>query len=163
MDAGFKYDIETGIVQAIKGKAGPQAIASLEAAGEIAIAARPTDNFSDEILMARAIGIQKKAERTLESHAKAVANKKADQETTNFGYNKTEVNNAGDYVINSFSAALKSQDRGDFKEGDVIIVKQKNQQTGQVEFRIKVYTGIPRAETPLGIFDTFFDAGVYTP
>ena len=163
MDAGFKFDIETGIVQAIKGKAGPQAIASLEAAGEIAIAARPTDNFYDDVLMARAIGIQKKAERTLESHAKAVANKRADQETTNFGYNKTEVNNAGDYVINSFSAALKSQDRGDFKEGDVIIVKQKNQQTGQVEFRIKVYTGIPRAETPLGIFDTFFDAGVYTP
>ena len=162
-DAGFKYDIKTGIVQAIKGRAGPQAVASLEAAGEIAIAAKPTDNFSDEILMARAIGIQNKAERTLRGHGRSVANRDADEETNEFDYNRTTINENGNYSVNSFAAALKNADAGGFKEGDVIIVKQKNKKTGNIELRIKVYTGIPRAETPLGIFDTFFDAGVYTP
>ena len=162
-DAGFKFDLTTGVLSAIEGRAGPQAIASLEAAGSIAITAQPTDNFVDGQLMKEAVKIKDKAERTLENHGKAVANKNVSKPTAKFSYNKTEVNDAGDYVINSFAAALKTQDVGGFKEGDVIIVKQKNQETGQVEFRIKVYTGIPRAETPLGIFDTFFDAGVYTP
>jgi len=161
-EAGFKYNIETGIVQVIAGKRGPQAVASLEAAGEIALAANPTPNFSDDVLMARAIGIQKRAERDLSSHAKAVVNKTATAETQKFGYNKTKIDDTGKYVIGSFAQALKDGDGGKLKEGDVIIVKQKNLDTGVIEFRIKVYTGIPRAETPLGIFDTFYDAGVYS-
>ena len=162
-DAGFKFDLTTGVLSAIEGRAGPQAIASLEAAGSIAITAQPTDNFVDGQLMKEAVKIKDKAERTLENHGKAVANKNVSKPTAKFSYNKTEVNDAGEYVINSFAAALKTQDVGGFKEGDVIIVKQFNEQTEKNEFRIKVYTGIPRAETPLGIFDTFFDAGVYTP
>ena len=156
----FGYDLQTKMVQVVAGRRGPKAVAMLRSAEELAYIANPTQGVYDTAMMARVNYLKSEAQQDLDAHGRNVANGTIGEAMKKFNYNKTTFED-GKYIIPTFKKILEESEANPPKAGDVYIVKQKNKQTGVVEFRIKVYTGIKSERTPLGIFNRFHDAGIY--
>lgn len=159
-DQQFAVDMDGVITSKLQGREGPAAVAKLNAAASIASTAAVADKVTDQRLLTQANNLRNEAYNTLDKFGQRVAYSQGkDEDIKAFSYFKSDINE-----IKTIEQELIKSNRGGFRVGDVVIVKEKDA-SGAVVNRIKVYTGIAtrRVETSDGIilFDYFHDAGVY--
>ena len=167
-DQQFTVDVNGVITSKLEGRAGPAAIAKLYAAASIERTAKvPDTDIVDPRLISDASYMKQQAYDALDKFGRKVAysaGQEADIKT--YGYFKTKKNESGEFEIQPFFEEMKKANRGAYKAGDTVLVKQKETRDGVdvIVTRIKVYTGIPVAVLDYQgrkLYDLFHDAGEY--
>lgn len=166
-DQQFSVDMDGNITSKMEGRSGPAAIAKLYAAASIENTAKVSEDVVDQRLINDASFLKEQAYSTLDKFGKnVVASAGQGEDIKQFSYFKTKKNENGELQINSFFEEMKKANRGAFKAGDTVLVKQKETRNGVdvIVTRIKVYTGIPVAVLDYEgrkLYDLFHDAGEY--
>ena len=162
-DQQFTVDVDGNITSKMEGRSGPAAIAKLNAAGSIANIANVAEGVTDERLMGQATKLRNDAYSALDRFGKQVAYSAGEgEDISQFSYFKTTKTETGELQPTQFLAEIQKANRGAYKAGDVVLVKQKI--NGVMTTRIKVYTGLPVAQVEYQgrkLYDLFHDAGEY--
>lgn len=157
-NAGFGYDLEKGLTETLSGKEAQGYVAELSAAEIIAVEAE-VEGVTDQRLMSRAVQKKNNAFRSLRNYGQATLYKVKNPDAQvvnipqNMGYFKNERNEDGTFVVPEYKSVIVDSNRGAYGIGDVIVVKEKNE-NGQIVNKIKVYIGKGMAQTT---FDEYGD------
>lgn len=167
-DQQFTVDVNGAITSKLEGRAGPAAVAKLYAAASIENTAKvPDTDIVDTRLISDANYLKEQAYDALDKFGKKVAYSAGqDDDIKTYGYFKTKKNESGEFEIQPFFEEMKKANRGAYKAGDTVLVKQKETRDGVdvIVTRIKVYTGVPVAVLDYQgrkLYDLFHDAGEY--
>jgi len=162
-DQEFSVDMDGNITSKLQGREGPAAIAKLNAAADIANIANVAEGVVDERLMSQANQLKSSAFTALDRFGQRVASTAGEaKDISSYGYFKTTKSESGEMQTQPFLSEIQKANRGAYKAGDVVLVKQKV--NGVMTTRIKVYTGIPVATVQYQnrtLYDYFHDAGEY--
>jgi len=146
-------NLDGKITAKLEGRVGISHIAKLVAADNMEeIATVGKDKNGQEIVDSRMLGaslrIRENAERRLRSYGRSIVSTDGnpDAKTKTFGYLKNDKTETGELIPVNFKTAMKMANNGQLKEGDVIVVRVK--ENGMVVDRIKVYTGLENRDTP---------------
>ena len=163
-------NLDGKITAKLEGRVGISHIAKLVAADNMEeIATVGKDDSGQEIVDSRMLGaslrIRENAERRLRSYGRSIVSTdgNTDSKTKTFGYLKNEKTESGDLIPVNFKTGLRMANNGQLKEGDVIVVRVR--ENGISVDSIKVYTGLENRDTPtykIGEFtytNFFHDAG----
>lgn len=164
-------NLDGKITAKLEGRVGISHIAKLVAADNMEkIATVGKDKKTQqEIIDSRMLGaslrLRENAERRLRSYGRSIVSTdgNTDSKTKTFGYLKNEKTESGDLIPVNFKTGLRMANNGQLKEGDVIVVRVR--ENGISVDRIKVYTGLENRDTPtykIGEFtytNFFHDAG----
>jgi len=164
-------NLDGKITAKLEGRVGISHIAKLVAADnmeKIAMVGKDKKT-QQEIIDSRMLGaslrLRENAERRLRSYGRSIVSTdgNTDSKTKTFGYLKNEKTESGDLIPVNFKTGLRMANNGQLKEGDVIVVRVR--ENGISVDRIKVYTGLENRDTPtykIGEFtytNFFHDAG----
>ena len=146
-------NLDGKITAKLEGRVGISHIAKLVAADNMEeIATVGEDKNGEEIvdrrMLGRALTIRENAERRLRSYGRSIVSTDGnpDAKTKTFGYLKNDKHETGELIPVNFKTALRMANNGQLKEGDVIVVRVR--ENGIFVDRIKVYTGLENKDTP---------------
>ena len=168
-DYQFETDIDGNITGKLEGRRGVAIVARLSAADNIEGEANVAEGAIDSRLLNRADRLRTKAQDDLRDYGRGIVSSDGapDEATSKYSYLKnTKENESGELVPMNYKVATRMANNGQFKVGDVVVVRMK--ENGVVVDKIKVYTGLRDPEDQgvqikgQKLFDMFFDAGSYS-